>query len=97
MGCAGGKWGRWQRERWDEARRHGYRRHGSSGNTAFEEYRMETLKRLEDEQEEFQDFLYKLRQAKDKQEFEQFMHERRNKPKTPPESPAPEGSQFSPA
>ena len=49
----------------------------SSGNKAFDEYRTETLKRLEDEQREFQDFLQRLRFAKDKSEFDQFMNERR--------------------
>ena len=46
----------------------------------FDEYRTETLKRMEDEQREFRDFLARLRQAKDKAEFDQFMAERRNRP-----------------
>jgi Protein of unknown function (DUF2852) len=54
--------------------------HSSSGNRAFDEYRTDTLKRLEDEQREFRDFLARLRQAKDKAEFDQFMAERRNRP-----------------
>ena len=41
-----GPWGRW-----------GFGRQESSGNRAFDEYRMETLKRLEEEQKEFRDFL----------------------------------------
>lgn len=49
---------------------------GSSGNTAFDAYRAETLKRLEDEHREFMDFLAKLREAKDKSEFDQFMDKR---------------------
>jgi hypothetical protein len=52
----------------------------SSGNTAFDEYRNETLKRLEDEEQEFQDFLRKLRAAKDKAEFDQFMADRKSRP-----------------
>jgi hypothetical protein len=52
----------------------------SSGNRAFDEYRAETLRRLEDEQREFRDFLDRLRMAKDKAEFDQFMAERRNRP-----------------
>ena len=52
----------------------------SSGNRAFDEYRTETLRRLEEEQREFRDFLDRLRMAKDKQEFDQFMAERRNRP-----------------
>jgi hypothetical protein len=49
----------------------------SSGNRAFDEYREETLRRLEEEQREFHDFLGRLRMAKDKAEFDQFMSERR--------------------
>ncbi len=52
----------------------------SSGNRAFDEYRTETLRRLEDEQREFHEFLGRLRMAKDKSEFDQFMAERRNRP-----------------
>ena len=37
-------------------------------------------RRLEDEQREFHDFLERLRLAKDKTEFDQFMAERRNRP-----------------
>lgn len=51
-----------------------------SGNRAFDEYRQETLKRLEDEEREFRAFLDRLRQAKDKAEFDQFMSDRRNRP-----------------
>ncbi len=58
----------------------------SSGNRAFDEYRMETLRRLEEEQKEFRDFLERLRMAKDKSEFDQFMAERRNRPTPPAES-----------
>lgn len=51
----------------------------SSGNRAFDEYRSETLRRLEDEQREFKEFLERLRFAKDRAEFDQFMNERRNR------------------
>ena len=51
-------------------------RSGSSGNRAFDEYRAETLRRLEEEQREFMEFLNHLRHAKDKVEFDQFMTER---------------------
>ena len=54
-----------------------------SGNRAFDEYRAETLKRLEEEQKEFLAYLDKLRQARDKSEFDAFMAERRNV-QTPP-------------
>jgi hypothetical protein len=55
----------------------------SSGNSAFDDYRSETLKRLEDEQREFKDFLGRLRFAKDRTEFDQFMAERRQRPFEP--------------
>ncbi len=58
-------------ERWGGG---GYRT--SSGNHAFDEYRTETLRRLEEEQREFMQFLDRLRHAKDKVEFDQFMSER---------------------
>ncbi len=71
---------RWQREfkgKVDDAADRWFGgRHGSSGNAAFDEYRTETLRRLEDEQREFKDFLARLRQAKDKAEFDQFMADR---------------------
>ena len=51
-----------------------------SGNDAFDSYRDETLKRLEDEQAAFQTFLDKLRRAKDQAEFDQFMDDRRRHP-----------------
>lgn len=51
-----------------------------SGNTAFDDYRAATLKRLEEEQREFRAFLDRLRQAKDKSEFDQFMDDRRERP-----------------
>jgi hypothetical protein len=50
----------------------------TSGNLTFDEYRAETLRRLEQEQSDFQDFLGRLRMAKDKAEFDQFMAERRS-------------------
>ena len=56
----------------------------SSGNHAFDEYKAETLRRLEEEQKEFGDFLERLRFAKDKAEFDQFMADRRNRPPSPP-------------
>lgn len=49
-----------------------------SGNSAFDDYKAETLRRLEEEQEEFNEFLDNLRKARDKAEFDQFMASRRN-------------------
>jgi hypothetical protein len=88
MGCwAHGNGDRWQRraermqprmERMQAAagRWSGAGSRASSGNWAFDEYRAETLRRLEEEQREFMEFLNRLRHAKDKTEFDQFVAER---------------------
>lgn len=93
MGCwKHGRLARWQEQggldrvqermhRWQRGRT------ASSGNRAFDEYREATLRRLEEEQREFLDFLDRLRLAKDKAEFDQFLAERRQ----PPEAPQPQG------
>jgi Protein of unknown function (DUF2852) len=65
--------GRWARK----MGRMGYGRdHMSSGNTAFDAYKTDTLKRLEEEQHAFETFLQRLRDAKDKSEFDTFMDDR---------------------
>ena len=51
----------------------------SSGNTAFDAYKTETLRRLEEEQGNFESFLQRLRESKDKSEFDQFMDDRASK------------------
>jgi len=89
MGCwkghNGGRWNKPESFRnvhgmWSEPR--------SSGNRAFDDYRTETLRRLEEEQREFKEFLERLRLAKDKAEFDQFMAERRNRSSSPaPQAP----------
>ncbi|MCB9947406.1 MAG: DUF2852 domain-containing protein [Rhodospirillaceae bacterium] len=99
MGCGRHRGpGRWHFEPADgdaEIRRHRRdtwfrgRRMRSSGNVAFDEYREETLRRLEDEQQEFKDFLERLRHAKDKSEFDQFMADRRRRPAQPDTGEAP--------
>ena len=79
MGC-----GAWKRE-WKDSEfgrevmrwRRGISPLKSTGNRAFDEYREATLRRLEEEVDEFQAFLQRLRHAKDKAEFDQFMAERR--------------------
>ncbi|PLX33969.1 MAG: hypothetical protein C0605_15140 [Hyphomicrobiales bacterium] len=65
-------------------RRHSYS-HGT-GNSAFDDYRKDTLKRLEEEhrrlkeeEKAFAEFMRDLRRARDKEEFEQFMA-RKNAP-----------------
>ncbi|MBL4810778.1 MAG: DUF2852 domain-containing protein [Rhodobacteraceae bacterium] len=47
-----------------------------SGNRAFDAYKSDTLRRLEEEQRNFEDFLERLREAKDKAEFDDFMDDR---------------------
>ncbi len=49
---------------------------GSTGNSAFDAYKADTLRRLEQEQTQFESFLQRLRDAKDKAEFDAFMEER---------------------
>lgn len=108
MGCTGrsGMWGgEDRRERFERKMERMRERFGawnssqqvsgfpSTGNRAFDEYREETLKRLENEARDFRSFLERLRMAKDKAEFDQFMADRRTRPATggseilPPEQP----------
>ena len=79
-----------RREEWrDWKRRHKWGQRSTSGNVAFDEYREETLRKLDEEQREFRDYLDRLRSAKDRAEFDQFMSERRNRPPStePPATP----------
>lgn len=46
---------------------------------AFDEYRAAALKTLADDEKEFQDYLDRLRHAKDRAEFDQFMADRKGK------------------
>lgn len=84
MGCTRtGEMSRWQArmaerferkmDRWGMQAR----AYPTTGNRAFDEYRADTLRRLEEEAAEFQAYLERLRLAKDRAEFEQFMAERR--------------------
>ncbi|WP_347830438.1 DUF2852 domain-containing protein [uncultured Planktomarina sp.] len=56
-----------------------YRRDASSGNTAFDAYKADTLRRLEEEQQQFEAFMDRLRAAKDQSEFDEFMKDRSRK------------------
>ena len=58
----------------------------STGNVAFDNYRDETLRRLEEEQQAFTGFLDRLREAKDRAEFDQFMDSRKDGPNAAPEA-----------
>lgn len=70
----------WGAARWDG------RAFQKTGNTAFDAYRAETLRRLEEEQAAFESFLARLREAKDKQEFDAFMEERARAAKVDPQA-----------
>ena len=68
--------------------RHKFR---TSGNTAFDAYKADTLERLEREQDDFESFLKRLRDSKDKAEFDAYMEERaraaRDVPQDDPAAP----------
>lgn len=79
----------WERKRtrWEERMRShggwgGQRGHGlhETGNRAFDEYRAEALRKLEEEASEFRAFLERLRMARDRAEFDEYMKERRDRP-----------------
>jgi hypothetical protein len=57
------------------------RRPAPTVEDGFDDYRAETLRRLEEEQREFKEFLERLRAAKDRTELDQFLNERRSKPR----------------
>ena len=72
--------GKWQFP--GAAGRFGFSYAAPSGNRAFDDYRTETLHRLEEEQKEFVEYLDRLRQARDKAEFDQFMADRKRPTRT---------------
>lgn len=47
-----------------------------TGNSAFDAYRADMIARLEQEQADFESFLQRLRDARDKAEFDEFMQDR---------------------
>ncbi|TCT10583.1 uncharacterized protein DUF2852 [Tepidamorphus gemmatus] len=83
-------WGERMIAWWDESRhRFQVRAAGDTGNAAFEAYRKAELERLERERrrieqeaEEFQAFMRELRKARDREEFDRFMAERRRRAAT---------------
>jgi len=79
-------------------RRHHDRHMATSGNSAFDTYKSDTLRRLEDEQAAFEAFLTRLRDAKDKSEFDTFMEDRaranRDAASAPAASDTPRGGQY---
>ena|SRR5688572_11205778 len=94
-----GRMGFWRdagRDFTGQARRHGcgwqrsFRAPPSTGNHTFDEYRADALRRLEEEQKEFTEFLERLRKARDKTEFDQFMAERTSRTQNASGGEAPE-------
>ncbi len=80
-GEARGEFKRWKREM--KAQWRGGMPGASSGNFAFDDYRAEVLRRLEEErrrldeeQKAFHEFVLRLRRAKDQEEFDRFMADR---------------------
>lgn len=72
---------------WARNQRHSHGFTRASGNAAFDDYRSEQLKRLEEERhrldeevEQFHDYMRNLRKARDREEFDRFMRERNNRP-----------------
>ncbi|KQN78192.1 DUF2852 domain-containing protein [Devosia sp. BK] len=60
------------------------RDYSTSGNAAFDDYRADQLRRLDEERarldaevDAFQDYMANLRKAKDREEFDRFMSEHR--------------------
>ena len=62
----------------------------SSGNASFDAYRTALMERLEQEQESFEGFLTRLRAAKDKAEFDEFLDARARKQLEAPRAEAPQ-------
>jgi hypothetical protein len=65
-----------QHDHHDAWGRHAMRAGQATGNRAFDDYKAQALRRLEDEQEAFEAFLQRLRTSKDKTEFDSFMDDR---------------------
>ena len=78
-GCGRGRHNHHSQMARKHARQHGFR---TSGNSAFDSYKADTLERLEREQDEFEAFLLRLRESKDKAEFDEYLDERARKAAT---------------
>jgi hypothetical protein len=70
----------------DRANTFGFGRGPSSGNAAFDDYRADQLRRLDEERRkldeevhEFHDYLRNLNMAKDREEFDRFMRDRQSR------------------
>jgi hypothetical protein len=76
--------GQWAQRNWSQNWAHGFST--STGNAAFDAWKSaeiarleEERRRLEDAHREFSDWLENIRKAKDREEFERFMNERRSR------------------
>ncbi len=72
---------------------------GTTGNAAFDDWRREELdrlaeerRRLEEARADFEAYATELRRARDKEEFDRFMNERRANGKTTPSTRKPDDS-----
>lgn len=77
------RWVNRQRDHFGRRNHSGYGRGFGSGNAAFDAYREEQLKRLEEERrrldeevEAFHEHMRNLRMARDREEFDRFMRDR---------------------
>jgi uncharacterized protein DUF2852 len=88
------RWIHKQKDGWNSrSRRHRGSRH-SSGNAAFDDYRQEQMQRLDEERRrldeevsQFQGFVRNLRMARDRDEFDRFMRDRRDNQSSPQSGP----------
>ncbi len=79
---------RWINDKKEWAKKHRRNRSNSfrsSGNAAFDEYRDEQLKRLEEERRrldeeinKFSEYMHNLQKARDREEFDRYMNSRSN-------------------
>jgi hypothetical protein len=83
-------WAGWchdrQQRTYDRPNGFGFGRGPSSGNAAFDDYRAEQLRRLDEERRkldeevhEFHEYLRNLNMAKDREEFDRFMRDRQSR------------------
>jgi len=91
----------WSKRMFTRASTCGHQRHSdrsqgyrSSGNSAFDAYKSDTLRRLEEEQAAFESFLQRLREAKDKSEFDTFMDDRARANRPAPTEESPRGGEY---
>jgi len=81
-----GRQKQWARDCRDRSRNHQRGFANSTGNAAFDDYREEQLKRLDEERRrldddirEFHEYMRNLRKARDREEFDRFMADRRTR------------------